>query len=157
MAAWRQHHGWKAISRCLALVAGTGIALSAPGQVASATSWATVLRAGSSGEALAQTLPSAPSGPAASCKTATSSAVIVSWAAATHATTYTVYQSTTSATTGFSVAAHGIATTSWTSSALNTGNYWFKVTVTVGSNWASSQSTSTLEATVVKNSSCTII
>jgi len=83
--------------------------------------------------------------------------VIVSWAAVTHATTYAVYQSTTSATSGFSVTASGVASTSWTSSSLNSGNYWYRVTATVGSNWASAQSASTLEASVTKNSSCTII
>ena len=83
--------------------------------------------------------------------------MIVSWAAVTHATTYTVYQSTTSATSGFTAAATGVTTTSWTSSTLNSGNYWYKVTVTLGGNWASAQSAATREATVVKSSSCTIV
>jgi hypothetical protein len=67
-----------------------------------------------------------------------------------------VYQSTTSATSGFSLAAAGILTTSWTSASLNSGNYWYRVTVTVGSNWTSAQSSTTLEASVVKNSSCSV-
>ena len=74
-----------------------------------------------------------------------------------HATTYAIYQSTTSATSGFSLTASGVASTSWTSSTLNSGNYWYKVTATVGTNWTSAQSASTREASVTKSASCTII
>lgn len=137
--------------------AGAGLwwALAAP--ATSASSWAATAAANSSAQAKAQALPSAPTGATVSCKSSGSSIVIVSWAAVTHAATYSVYQSTTSANSGFSPSATGVATTSWTSGNLGSGTYWYKVTVTVGSNWTSAQSASTLEASVTKNSSCTII
>ena len=69
--------------------------------------------------------------------------------AVTHATTYTVYDSTTSATGTYTSVASGVTTTSWTSGTLTAGtNYWFEVTVSVGSNWASAKSTATGESTI---------
>ena len=89
------------------------------------------------GEARAQALPSAPAGVSASCAAPTTAKTIkVSWSAVTHATAYTVYDSTTSATGTYSLIASGVSTTSWTSSALtSTTNYWFEVATNVGSNW----------------------
>jgi hypothetical protein len=87
------------------------------------------------------------------CVTATGKTVIVSWSAVTHAT-YTIYQSTTSATAGFTVAKAGNATTSWTSAALANGTYWFQVAAVVGNNWKSANSAAP-GSHVIKNSGCT--
>ncbi len=70
----------------------------------------------------------------------------------THATTYSVYDTTTSATGTYSLVASGVTATSWTSGSLsNNTNYWFEVVANVGSNWASTKSAATGESTI-KNS-----
>jgi len=115
-----------------------------------AGNWVVHAAAGSSGEAHAQALPSAPTGVSAACAAPTTAKTIkVSWSAVTHATNYSVYDSTTSATGTYTLVASGVATTSWTSAALTTGtNYWFEVTVNFGSNWASAKSGATGESTI---------
>jgi cellulose 1,4-beta-cellobiosidase len=108
------------------------------------------LHTASSAESRSQTVPSAPSGVTAACNAPTSTKTIkVSWTAVAHATTYTVFDSTTSATGTYTSIAAGVATTSWTSGTLTAGtNYWFEVTVSVGSNWTSSKSAATAESTI---------
>jgi hypothetical protein len=103
-----------------------------------------------SGEARAQALPSAPAGVSAACAAPTTAQTIkVSWSAVTHATAYAVYDSTTSATGTYSLVASGVATTSWTSSALaSSTNYWFEVATNVGNNWTSAKSSATGESTI---------
>ena len=60
-----------------------------------------------------------------------------------------MYDSTTSATGTYSLAASGVTGTSWTSGTLTSGtNYWFEVTVNIGSNWASGKSSATGESTI---------
>jgi hypothetical protein len=83
--------------------------------------------------------------PAASCNApVTSKTIEVTWSAVTHATTYSVYDSTTSATGTYSLLASGVATTSWTSGTLGGGTrYWFEVVANVGSNWSSVKSAAT--------------
>jgi len=115
-----------------------------------AGNWVVHAAAVTSGEAHAQALPSAPTGVSAACPAPTTSKTIkVSWTAVTHATTYSVYDSTTAATGPYTVIASGVATTSWTSGTLTTGtNYWFEVTVNFGSNWTSAKSSATGESTI---------
>jgi cellulose 1,4-beta-cellobiosidase len=127
----------------LVLVSGTGAAWAA-------TNWLVTLRTASSGEGHSQTVPSAPTGVSAACAAPTTAKTIkVSWTAVTHATTYTVYDSTTSATGTYSSIAAGVTTTSWTSGTLTAGtNYWFEVTASVGSNWTSPRSSATGESTI---------
>ncbi len=92
----------------------------------------------------------APSGAAAACAAPTTSKTIkVSWNAVTHATSYPVYDSTTSATGTYSLVASGVSTTSWTSGTLTAGtNYWFEVVTVIGSNWVSAKSSATAESTI---------
>jgi hypothetical protein len=113
-----------------------------------ASPWAVAIGAASSGEAGAQGAPSAPTGVTATCTSAVQTTVKVAWGAVTHATTYTVYASTTSAATGFSSLATGIVATSWTSASLATGNYWFEVAAYEGSQWASANSSVTAQRTI---------
>jgi hypothetical protein len=75
----------------------------------------------------------------------------VTWTAVTQASTYTVYQSTVSSTSGFSAVATGVAGTSWTSVSPADGDYWFKVTAYVGTNWVSVQSAATAQMTVISS------
>ncbi len=138
----------------LALVL-VGIALASPLPWTVTAAWASGnwvvhVAAGSKGEAHAQALPSAPTGVSAACSAPTTSKTVkVSWSAVTHATNYSVYDSTTSATGTYSLVASGVAATSWTSGTLTTGtNYWFEVTVNFGSNWASAKSSATGESTI---------
>lgn len=141
--------------RCTLLVA-TPIALvgllvvSSTGAAWAATNWTVTLHTASSGEGRSQTVPSAPTGVTAACNAPTTAKTIkVTWTAVTHATTYTVYDSTTSATGSYSSVATGVTTTSWTSSSLTGGtNYWFEVTASVGSNWTSAKSSATGGSTI---------
>lgn len=113
-----------------------------------ASSWVVKVAPGGSGEATALGAPAAPSGVAAACTSSTMKTVNVTWSAVTHATSYSLYQSTTSASGTYSVAASGVAGTSWTSSKLASGNYWFEVAAFVGTNWLSVKSSATGESTI---------
>ena len=132
-------------------IALVGLVLaSSTGAAWAATNWMVTLHTASSAEAHSQTVPSAPTGVTAACNAPTSTKTIkVSWTAVAHATTYTVYDSTTSATGTYTSVATGVATTSWTSGTLTAGtHYWFEVTVSVGSNWTSTKSAATAESTI---------
>ena len=75
-----------------------------------AGNWVVHAAAVTSGEAHAQALPSAPTGVTAACVAPTTSKTIkVSWTAVSHATTYSVYESTTTATGTYSLVAGGVA------------------------------------------------
>jgi hypothetical protein len=131
------------------LVAGPCILLSDP--VADAASnWVVHVAAGSKGESQASVLPAAPTGIAATCAAPTTSKTIkVTWNAVTHATSHSIYDSTTSAGGTYSLVASGVVTTSWTSGTLTSGtNYWFEVVAVVGSNWASVKSSASAESTI---------
>jgi hypothetical protein len=77
--------------------------------------------------------PPAPTGVTATCTSSLGTTVSVSWTAVPQAGSYTVDQSTTSATTGYTTAATGVVGTSWTSPSLTTGEYWFEVNADKGS------------------------
>ena len=116
--------------------------------IGQASTWLPHLVAGSSGHAHSATLPVA-NVPAASCPAPTTSKTIkVSWSAVTHATSYSVYESTTSATAGYTLAVTGITTTSWTSGTLAAATHWFEIVVVSGTNWTSANSTATSQATI---------
>ena len=131
-----------------------GLSFIAAGPVLAST-WVDSLALGSRGEAQAGGLPSAPGGVAAACVSSTASKIKVTWSSVVRASSYTVYQSTTSATSGYVSVASGVAVTSWSSLALNSGNYWFEVSASTGTNWAGPNSSASGETTVVKNTSCT--
>jgi hypothetical protein len=116
-----------------------------------ASTWVVTLRSGSSGLAKADVTPAAPGTVAAACTSSTLKTIKVTWAAVTHAVSYTVYQSTTSATTGFTAVASGLATTNWTSGSLAAGHYWYEVTATVGANWQSAKSTASGSTTIASS------
>jgi len=144
----REKH-WVSRALVLLLVAGSCILLSDP--VADAASnWVVHVAAGSKGESQASVLPVAPTGVTASCAAPTTSKTIkVTWSAVTHATTYSVYDSTTTAGGTYSLVASGVSGTSWTSGALTSGtNYWFEVVTIVGSNWAGPKSAASVESTI---------
>jgi len=131
------------------LVVTAVVLLGTVGTALAAGNWVVHLVAGSSGEAHAQALPSAPTGVTAVCAAPTTAKTIkVTWSAVTHATNYSVYDSTTSASGAYSLMASGV-TTPWTSAALTTGtNYWFEVVANIGSHWTSAMSAATAESTI---------
>jgi hypothetical protein len=78
--------------------------------------------------------------------------VVVTWTGAAHATSYTIMQSTTSATTGYSTAASGVTGLSWTSPAGSSGTtYWYEVVAVAGS-WSSGASSASAAHTIGSNS-----
>lgn len=144
MAATRRLGGPRLASL---LAAGLCAALLANPGTAYASSWTITLHANSSGEAKAQAPPAAPTGVSAACVLSTQQKVTVSWGAVTHATSYTIDYSTTSATTGYLLEVSGQTDTSWTSGTLAAANYWFEVIAYVGTHWVSKNSSATAETT----------
>ena len=111
---------------------------------------------GSGALARAGTAPQPPSGVTAVCGTGLlADTITVSWSAVAGAPSYTVYQSTTSATSGYAPAASGIAATSWTSPALGTATYWYEVTSVIGTYWQSTASAATAPLGITLSLVCT--
>jgi hypothetical protein len=122
-----------------ALVAALAFALSPPGFAA--TNWTIGLVAGSKGESTSQAVPAAPTATATCSLVALQ--ITVNWTAVTHATSYTVWQSTTGANGTYSVAASGVTATTWTSPILVLGTYFYEVSANIGSNWVTARSAAT--------------
>jgi hypothetical protein len=122
--------------------------------VAFAAGWAVPASGGSKGLSQSQAaLP--PSGVSAQCTAPlTQKTITVRWTAQAH-TTYSIYQSTTSATSGYSLVASGVAGSSWTSSTLKNGTYWYQVAGVVGGAWTSASSTATASHTIAAITPCT--
>ncbi|MHB1534457.1 MAG: hypothetical protein ACYC1D_07580 [Acidimicrobiales bacterium] len=118
-----------------------------------ASTWTVALTAGSAGESQAGSPPGAPTGVAAACGLLSTN-VTVTWSGVAHASTYTVEESTTSSSSGYSAVASGLTGTSWTSGALPGGSYWFEVVADAGANWASTPSAPTAQITILLGLSC---
>lgn len=106
---------------------------------------------------LAQSLdPQPPATVTASCPApSTDRSITVSWSPVEHATSYVVYRSTTSATSGFGEVATGITTTTWTDTALKKGTYWYAVAAVAGSpTWISPLSDPSAERTIGTTPRC---
>jgi hypothetical protein len=73
----------------------------------------------------------------------------VSWNPVAKATSYTIWKSTSSATSGYAVAATGVTGSAWTSGSLATGTYWFEVSAVTGTNWNSANSSGTAQRTIL--------
>jgi hypothetical protein len=141
----------KAAARPLViLIVAVAICLGTVNAAWAAGNWVVHLVAGSKGEAHAQALPVAPTGVSDSCAApVTSKTIKVTWSAVTHATAYTVYDSTTSAGGTYAQIASGVTTLSWTSGSLTSGtHYWFEVVAVIGSNWTSPKSAATAQSTI---------
>jgi hypothetical protein len=115
-----------------------------------ASNWVATVAAGSTGESPATSLPAAPGSVGATCAAPTTAKTVkVTWSAVSLATSYSVYDATTSASGTYTQVASGISGTSWTSGTLtNSTNYWFKVTALIGTKWASGQSVASPESTI---------
>jgi hypothetical protein len=115
-----------------------------------ASNWVATVATGSKGESKATSLPATPGSVGATCAAPTTAKTIkVTWSAVSLATSYSVYDATTSASGTYTQVASGLTGTSWTSSTLTSGtNYWFKVTALIGTKWASAQSAASPESTI---------
>jgi hypothetical protein len=113
---------------------------------AAASTWVTGLNAGSSASASAQPLPAAPTASAA-CSGLILGSIVVTWTSVPHATSYAVSESTTSATSGFSIIASGLSGSPHTVSGL-LGHYWFEVDASIGPNWIGPPSAATSETSI---------
>ncbi|HEY2333051.1 MAG TPA: hypothetical protein VGH94_14120 [Acidimicrobiales bacterium] len=140
--------GVAALVALLALL-GAGV-----GPAMAATAWRPALAAGSKGQARSQASPAAPTTITATCTSSSAKTVQVAWSAVPRATSYTIYRSTTSSSSGFTSLATGVVGTSWTSAVLAAGSNWFRVTASVGTNWLSAQSSSSGLRTI-SSSGCT--
>lgn len=110
--------------------------------------------AASHGEAQSGGPPGVPTGVGSSCPPLLSGKVTVTWSAVALATSYTISQSSTSATSGFSTVASGVVGTSWTSGTLTLGSYWYEVTAYIGTNWQGPTSAATGPRKVLLNLAC---
>jgi hypothetical protein len=109
------------------------------GAAEAATAWTIPLATNSTGHAQAGTL-TAPSAVTASC-TGTRVPVIVTWTAATSATSYTVSEATTLTGT-YNVVATGVTSTTYTYTPGSAGDHYWKVTAN-RSGWSSAASAPT--------------
>jgi hypothetical protein len=129
------------------IVVAVGLLLGTAG-TAWATNWVLALHTGSSGEPKAQGAPATPAGATAVCTSSSGKTIKVSWSTVTKATSYSVYEATTSASGTYSLVASGVSATSWTSGTLSAANYWFEVAAYVGTNWLGTKSSATAESTI---------
>jgi hypothetical protein len=116
--------------------------------VAIAGNWPARLATSSHGQAGAGAGPTTPTGVTSACASTVGSTVTLTWTAVPHATSYTIYDSTTSATGTYAVLATGATGTSWTSGSLSLGTYWFEMKANIGTNWTSGASTATAERVI---------
>jgi hypothetical protein len=119
------------------------------GAGAARANWTIGLAGASSAEASAASAPAVPTGVASACTSALGTTVVVSWNPVARATSYTIWRSTTSATSGFTVTTTGVTGSSWTSGSLATGSYWFEVSAVIGTSWTSGNSSATAKRTIL--------
>lgn len=148
-----RRHGLRAV--VLTVVTAVGIAALGVPEALAATTWSVALGS-SNAESLSGGLPGAPTGINATCSgLLLSPKAVVTWNAVTRATTYDVYESSTSASSGYSIVATGVAPTTWTSANLGTGSFWFEVAAVTGSNWLGPTSSASPQISVLLGVSCT--
>ncbi len=119
--------------------------------VSAATKWSVTMKAGGSGEARSS-FP-APTGVTGTCVAATEKDITVTWTALAHATSYTVYDSTTSSSSGFAVIVSTVSGLTWTSGSLGADTYWFQVTAHVA-NWTTADSASSSPRVITNGPGC---
>lgn len=132
----------------IAVVGALLLAAAASGRADAATLWSVTAKPGSKGAAQGSQLPAAPTGVTATCS-AVALQITVAWSPVSRATGYTIWQSTTgSSGTYTSVATVGGAVTTWLSPVLVIGTYYYKVSATVGTNWAGPKSAASAGHTI---------
>jgi hypothetical protein len=142
----------KLLSFSSALVAVLMLAIVTAPTGQAATAWALSVVAGSRAQSNASAAPGAPGPPAAVCNSIlfVGFSIKLTWAAVTGAASYTVYQAT--AVNGTYANVGTVSATvnppTWTSPALGSASYWFKITYTVGQNWEGAKSTPSSPRTI---------
>lgn len=106
---------------------------------AAASNWTLSALSGGTAEAAAQGPPAPPAGVSATCTSSTATTVAIGWTGVPHASSYTVYDSTTGLSGSYAAIAGPVTGTSYTTSTLAAGTYWFAVAAYIGS-WGSGQS-----------------
>ena len=125
-----------------------------PAPMAAASNWTASIQLGSTAESNSGSPPAAPSGVTATCTSPLTATIAVTWNPVSNASTYDVYQSTTSSSAGYVMAESDVSGTSWTTGSLTTGNYWFEVSASVGAFWAGPNSIATAPRTVTLDLDC---
>ncbi len=125
-----------------------------PAPMAVASNWSASLQLGSTAESNSGSVPAAPSDVTATCTAPFTPTIAVTWNPVLNASSYDVYQSTTSSSTGYVLAESDVPGTSWTTGSLAMGNYWFEVSASVGAFWAGPNSTATAPRTVTLDLAC---
>ncbi len=131
-----------------ALALASAVAAPAERPSAAAAAWGVGLASGG-GEGLSGPAPPAPQNAAASCASRLSNQINLTWSPVPAATTYSVYVSTSSSSSGYTLAASGITTTAWSDTGAATGNDWFEVSAVQGQSWEGPRSAPTGETTIV--------
>jgi hypothetical protein len=136
---------WRVLG-ALALAACLGAGgLAGPQAALAATNWLVGRDGTNGGAGRAEPLPAAPGGVNAACVSLLGWSIKVTWNSVPHASSYTIYRSTSSASSGFAVyeTVDG-GTNSYTDANFSVlTSYWYRVTATVGTNWTGPQSAST--------------
>lgn len=121
---------------------------------AHASSWTISATPNATGVAHALT-PQPPSSVTATCTDPTARTVTITWSAVSFASSYVVYESTTSASSGYTVVATGVTATTWTTGTLKKGTYWYEVAAVVGTTaWTSPMSSPTAGRTITTAARC---
>jgi hypothetical protein len=128
------------------LVAATVLGVSAGG-VAWASGWLIAVHSGSSGESQSQPLPATPTGVSAACTASNQNTIQVSWSSVTNASSYQLYDSTSSSS-GPYVSIANPTGSPYTTASLSNGTYWFEVAAQIGSNWVGANSSATTSHTI---------
>jgi hypothetical protein len=105
--------------------------------VAWASNWKIGLAGSSQGTARSGATPDAPTQATAVCDASGKKRIMIVWTAVAHASSYSIYESTTSATSGYTLANTGVTGTAWTSGNLKNGTHWFEVVANAGTFWVS--------------------
>jgi len=122
--------------------------LAASSGIAAAASWSVALQSASSGQGQSEPVPSAPTGPTATCVSGTSATVGVGWTAGAHAASYGIYASTSGATGTYTLLQSGVTANPDTTTTLSQGTYYVEIVVLVGANWTSGKSVATTGRTI---------
>jgi hypothetical protein len=110
--------------------------------------WPVAAHAASNGHTQSGLGPTTPTGVTSACVGLTTPKVTVTWASVLHATTYTIYEATTSATGTYTAIATGVTASPWTSGTFTLGTYWFEVSANIGTAWTSPNSPATAQRTI---------
>jgi hypothetical protein len=118
-----------------------------------ASAWTVSLNSGSHGEGHAHAAPAAPASPTAVCVLSSTQTVKVPWTAVTHASSYTISDSTTGSGGTYNTVASGVTTNPYTTATLSAGTYYVKINAVIGTNWTGTESVATSPGRVISTTS----